>query len=234
VTPTAFLVLFATVAIGALVQGTIGFGINVIAAPVAAIVQPDALPAAMIVLALPMTAGSAYRERQHIDREGVFFSTLGRLPGVAIGGYAVSRLDPTELATWIGGFVVLAALMSVLSSNLRVTPLASACVGTVAGIMGTMSSVGGPPLALLYQRAPGPVLRSTLLIGSLLSLAALAVAGRLEPWHWGLGLALAPAVGLGLVASRGLHARVDAGWVRPAVVGFACAAGLAVMAKGLS
>jgi uncharacterized membrane protein YfcA len=82
------------------------------------------------------------------------------------------------------------------------------------------------------------VLRSTLgatfLIGSLLSLAALAVAGRLEPWHWGLGLALAPAVGLGLVASRGLHARVDAGWVRPAVVGFACAAGLAVMAKGLS
>lgn len=238
VTPTAFLVLFATVAIGALVQGTIGFGINVIAAPVAAIVQPDALPAAMIVLALPMTAGSAYRERQHIDREGVLFSTLGRLPGVAIGGYAVSRLDPTALPTWIGGFVVLAAVMSVLSSNLRVTPLASAWVGTVAGIMGTMSSVGGPPLALLYQRAPGPVLRSTLgatfLIGSLLSLAALALAGRVEPWHWGLGLALSPAVGLGLVASRGLHARVDAGWLRTAVVGFACAAGLAVMAKGLS
>ena len=238
VSSSAFLSLFVAVAIGALVQGTIGFGINVIAAPVAAIVQPDALPAAMIVLALPMTAGSAYREREHIDREGVLWTTLGRLPGAALGGWAVSLLSPESLATWIGGFVVVAALMSILSSNLRVTPFSSALVGGIAGVMGTMSSVGGPPLALLYQREPGPVLRSTLgatfLIGSLLSLAALALAGRVEPWHWALGLALTPAVALGLLASHGLRARVDAGRLRPAVVGFACAAGLAVMIRGLA
>lgn len=237
VVPSAFLALFVAVAIGALVQGTIGFGINVIAAPIAAIVQPDALPAAMIVLALPMTAGSAYREREHIDRAGVFFTTLGRLPGAALGGWAVSLLPPESLATWIGAFVIVAALMSILSSNLPVTPLSSTLVGGVAGVMGTMSSVGGPPLALLYQRESGPVLRSTLgatfLIGSLLSLAALAVAGRVAPWHWGLGLALTPAVALGLLASHGLRARVDAGRLRPAVVGFACAAGLAVMIRGL-
>lgn len=232
-----FLVLFASVAVGALVQGTIGFGINVIAAPIAAIALPEALPSAMIILSLPMTAGSAIRERRHIDREGVLWSTFGRLPGVVLGGYAVSRLDPEALATWIGGFVVVAALMSVATANLRVTPLSTALVGSVAGLMGTMSSVGGPPLALLYQRAPGPVLRSTLgatfLIGAVLSLGALAVAGRVEPWHWGLGLALTPAVGLGLVASRGLHERVDAGWLRPCVVGFACLAGLAVIVRGL-
>ena len=237
VAPSAFLALFVAVAVGALVQGTIGFGINVIAAPIAAVVQPDALPAAMIVLALPMTAGSAYRERGHIDRAGVYFTTLGRLPGAALGGWAVSLLPPESLATWIGAFVVVAALMSILSSNLPVTPLSSALVGAVAGVMGTMSSVGGPPLALLYQREPGPVLRSTLgatfLIGSLLSLAALAVAGRVEPWHWTLGLALTPAVAAGLLASHGLRARVDAGRLRPAVVGFACAAGLAVMIRGL-
>ena len=237
VTPTAFAVLFAAVAIGALVQGTIGFGINVIAAPIAAIVQPDSLPSAMIILALPMTAGSAWRERDHIDREGVLWSTLGRLPGVGLGGYAVSRLDPEALATWIGGFVIAAALMSVASANLRVTPASSALVGSVAGVMGTMSSVGGPPLALLYQREPGPVLRSTLgttfLIGSLLSIGALAVAGRVAPWHWGLGLALTPAVALGLVASRRLHGHVDAGWLRPCIVGFACLAGGAVLVRGL-
>ncbi len=238
IAPPAFFVLFVAVAIGALVQGTIGFGINVIAAPVAAIVQPDALPAAMIVLALPMTAGSAYREREHIDREGVLWTNVGRLPGAALGGWAVSLLPPEALATWIGGFVVVAALMSVLSSNLRPAPITSALVGGVAGLMGTMSSVGGPPLALLYQHEPGPVLRSTLgatfLLGSLLSLAALAIAGRVEPWHWALGLALTPAVALGLLASHGLRARVDAGRLRPAVVAFACAAGIAVVIRGLA
>lgn len=233
-----FLVLFASVAVGALVQGTIGFGLNVIAAPVAAIVHPEALPTAMIIMSLPMSAGSAVRERAHIDREGVVWTTLGRLPGVVLGGFIVSRLEPDALAAWIGAVVVLASLMSLSAANIPVTAFASACVGAIAGVMGTTSSVGGPPLALLYQRESGPVLRSTLgatfLIGSSLSLTALAFANRVELWHWGLGFALTPAVALGLVASRGLHARVDAGWLRPCVVGLACLAGLAVMVRGLA
>ncbi|MBK7948299.1 MAG: sulfite exporter TauE/SafE family protein [Deltaproteobacteria bacterium] len=232
-----FALLFATVALGSLVQGTIGFGLNVIAAPIAAIVQPDALPAAMIIMSLPMTAGAALRERDHIDRRGVAWTTLGRLPGVALGSFIVATLDASELATWIGGMVVVAASMSVMASSIPVTALPLALAGAVAGFMGTTSSMGGPPIALLYQREPGPTLRSTLgatfLIGSALSLAALAVTGHVAPWHWGLGAALTPAVGLGLVVSRRLHARVDAGWLRPAVVGFACLAGLAVMLRDL-
>ena len=233
-----FLVLFASVVLGALVQGTIGFGLNVIAAPVAAIVHPEALPTAMIIMSLPMSAGSAFRERAHIDREGVVWTTLGRLPGVVLGGFIVSRLAPDELAAWIGGVVVVASLMSLSVRNIPVTALSSALVGALAGVMGTTSSVGGPPVALLYQREPGPVLRSTLgatfLIGSGLSLTALSFTGRVEPWHWGLGFALTPAVAVGLIASRALRERVDAGWLRPCVVGLACLAGFAVMVRGLS
>jgi len=237
ISPSVFAVLFAAVLIGALVQGTIGFGLNVIAAPVAAVVEPTSLPAAMIILSLPMTAGSALRERDHIDRAGVAFATLGRLPGIAVGTFVVSRLDAASLSTWIGAMVVAAALMSLVRSEIAVTRASTAAAGVVAGVMGTTSSMGGPPLALLYQREPGPILRSTLgasfLIGSALSLVALAWAGHVAPWHWALGLALMPAVALGLVASRRFHARVDAGWLRPAVVGFACLAGLAVVVRGL-
>jgi uncharacterized membrane protein YfcA len=233
-----FLVLFASVVVGALVQGTIGFGLNVIAAPVAAIVQPEALPAAMIIMSLPMTAGSAVREHAHIDREGVVFTTLGRLPGVMLGGFIVSWLEPEVLAAWIGGMVVVAALMSLSAANIPITALSTALVGTVAGVMGTTSSIGGPPLALLYQRESGPVLRSTLgaafLIGSSLSLTALALAGHVHVWHWALGVALTPAVAIGLLLSRGLRARVDAGLLRPCVVGLASLAGLTVMLRGLT
>ena len=34
--------------IGALIQGSIGYGLNLVVVPVAAVVQPSALPAAMI------------------------------------------------------------------------------------------------------------------------------------------------------------------------------------------
>ncbi|MEZ4331650.1 MAG: TSUP family transporter [Myxococcota bacterium] len=233
----SFALLFATVVAGAVVQGTIGFGLNVIAAPIAAAVKPEALPAAMIIMSLPMTAGSALRERGHIDRSGVLFTTLGRLPGVVVGSVVVARLDAHDLAVWIGAMVVVAALMSVAPSQIAVTGRSAAIAGALGGLMGTTSSMGGPPIALLYQREPGPVLRSTLgatfLIGSMLSLVGLAFAGRVAAWHGWLGLALMPAVGLGLVASRALHAWIDGGWLRPAVVAFACLAGLAVVVRGL-
>lgn len=233
-----FAAVFASVFVGALVQGSIGFGLNLIVVPVVAVVQPAALPAAMIIMALPMTAGSALREHEHIDRTGVIWTTVGRLPGVALGAWIVSRLDAETLAVLIGGVVVLAALMTVLSPAMRVRPTSAALVGCIAGIMGTASSIGGPPVALLYQHQPGPVVRSTLgaafLIGLALSLLALGIAGEVECWHWALGIALTPGVMLGLYASRSLHNWLDAGWLRPCVVGFAIVAGLGVLLNGLA
>jgi uncharacterized protein len=236
VSPAIFFVLFASVAIGALVQGTIGFGMNVIAAPIAAALAPELLPAAMIILALPMTAGSAVRERAHIDRAGVVWTTLGRIPGIALGTFIVGVFDPDTLARWVGAMVVIAALMSLGAAPLTIRTGPAILAGAVGGVMGTTASMGGPPVALLYQHAPGPVMRATLggtlLIGSLLSLLALSVAGHVSPGHWLVGLALTPAVAVGLFASRSLHGRMDAGWLRPSVVGFACVAGLAVIARG--
>jgi uncharacterized membrane protein YfcA len=233
VSAAGFAVIFASAILGAVIQGSIGFGLNLIVVPVAAIVQPAALPAAMIIMALPMTAGSALREQTHIDRAGVLWTTLGRLPGVAIGAWVVSVLSPDTLSIVIGGFVVLAASMSAFSPPFRVTPGSAGFAGLVGGVMGTASSIGGPPVALLYQNEPGPVMRSTLgatfLIGTLMSLGALVVAGQVEGWHGWLGLALMPGVGIGLYASRWLHGWLDAGWLRPCVLGFAALSGFGVL-----
>jgi uncharacterized membrane protein YfcA len=236
-TPAGFALVFVTVVLGAVVQGSIGFGLNLIAVPVVALIQPAALPAAMIIMALPMTAGSALREHDQIDRTGVIWATVGRLPGVALGAWIVSRLEPETLALLIGGFVVLASLLSVASPALQVRPASAAAAGFLAGLMGTASSIGGPPIALLYQNAPGPVVRSTLgaafLIGTAMSLAALALAGQVASWHWAVGAALFPAIGIGLYASRWLHDWLDAGWLKPCVIVFAAISGLGVLAQAL-
>jgi uncharacterized protein len=232
-----FAVVFASAFLGALIQGSIGYGLNLVVVPVVAVVAPEALPSAMIIMALPMTAGSALREYRHIDRTSVLWLTLGRLPGVALGTWIVATLASETLTVVIGAIVVVAASMSVVVASIRVTPISSAIAGLVGGIMGTASSIGGPPVAILYQNEPGPVLRSTLgaafLIGTVASLAALALAGHVLGWHWALGIALMPAIGMGLYASRFLHGWLDAGWLRPCVLGFAALSGAGVLLLGL-
>ena len=104
---TDFAWILLSVVVGALVQGSIGFGLNLIVVPVAAWLRPDSLPSTMILMSLPLTAGSALRESAHIDRSGVLWTTIGRLPGVALGAWVVAVLEPDALATLIGGIVVL-------------------------------------------------------------------------------------------------------------------------------
>ncbi|MEM9177029.1 MAG: sulfite exporter TauE/SafE family protein [Myxococcota bacterium] len=235
---TAFFVLLATAFFGALVQGSIGFGLNLIVAPVIAVYRPEALPASAIILALPMTLGSAAREFSHIDRSAILWTTVGRVPGIAVGLWIVIRLDAEALATATGGMVLFAVLMSVSSPRIPITPLTQAGAGWLGGVMGTSSSIGGPPLALLYQHSPGPVVRSTLgaafLVGTGFSFSALLVAGEVRALHWQLGLAMVPAVLAGLFASRALHGFLDRGWLRPCVLGLCGLAGATVVVEGLA
>lgn len=236
--PLGFGVVFATVFVGALVQGAIGFGLNLLVVPIVAALRPEALPAAAIVLALPMTLGSALREHRHIDRPAILWTSLGRLPGVAIGAWVVSVLETETLALVIGGIVLAGVGMSLASPRIRIDRASQAVVGFVSGVMGTASSIGGPPMALLYQREPGPVVRATLgatfLVGVVLSLGALALAGEARAFHWWFGGAMTPAVLLGLWASRRLHARLDGGWLRPCVLAVSGVSAIAVLVRGLA
>ncbi len=235
--PAGFAIVFATAFVGALVQGSIGFGLNLIVVPALVAHRPEALPAAAIILAMPMTLGSAWREHAHIDRSAILWTTLGRLPGIALGVWIVKSLDDATLATAIGGMVVLAVAMSVAAPRIPITRLSQAAAGWLGGVMGTASSIGGPPLALLYQHSPGPVVRSTLgaafLVGTTLTLAALVVAGEVDALDWRMGGALVPAVLLGLFASRALHGWLDRGWLRPCVLALCGLAGVAVLVRGV-
>ena len=103
--------------------------------------------------------------------------------------------------------------------------------------MGTATSIGGPPLALLYQHHEGPVLRATLAatfaLGTVVSVLGLALAGVIEGWQVVLALALAPGTLLGVLASNRLVGRLDGAWLRPAVLLFVSVAAVVAIARGL-
>ena len=167
----------------------------------------------------------------------MLWTSLGRLPGVALGAAIVAWLEPAALEALIGAFLLVAVGLSVATLRIPMSRVTQASAGFVGGVMGTASSIGGPPLALLYQHEAGPTLRSTLAasftIGTAMSLTALALAGAVTRAHWAFGVAMMPAVALGLWASRMFHAKLDAGWLRPSVLAFSGMAALGVMVRAL-
>jgi uncharacterized membrane protein YfcA len=232
-----YAIALVVVTIGALVQGSVGFGANVVAVPVIAVLEPDALPATLALVVIPLVVVMAVRERHAVDGPGATWITVGRLPGTALGAWVVAVISPDALSVLLGTGVLLAVAMSTLTTSIPVNGMTATTAGFASGAMGTATSIGGPPLALLYQHHEGPVLRATLAVafavGTVLSLAALAIAGAIEPWHIVLAAALLPGLLAGLALSRLLIHRLDRAWLRPAVLCFAAAAAVLAIIRGL-
>jgi hypothetical protein len=184
-----------------------------------------------------MTIGMAVRERAHADRSGFGWLIVGRVVGTAVGIAILASISPDGLSVVIGVALLLAVAWSIRGIHVVPTPISSVAAGAVSGAMGTTSAIGGPALAILYQRRPGPELRSTLaavfVVGSLISLAALLAAGEVHVGELVLAAGLLPALVGGLVLGGIVSRRLDGPWLRPSVLAFAAAAGALIVGRGL-
>jgi uncharacterized protein len=234
--PVLILLIVASVA-GGVVQGAIGFGFALVAVPVLGLVRTDAVPVTIMLAALPMSSVMAVRERHHIDRPGFLAIMVGRAAGVFLGVVVLLVVPQRSLAIVIGLAVILGVALSALGLDLEPRRWLNVGAGALSGVMGTTAAVGGPALAVVYQRRPGPELRSTLalsyLAGLLLALAGLAVVGRVHVWHVALALVLIPGMLLGLWLAVRLAGWLDRSWLRPAVLTFAGISGLAIVVRAL-
>ena len=228
--------LAVVVAVAAFVQGTSGMGFALIATPAIGIVQPDLLPVTVLALMIPLNTYVAARERGAIDWGGATWISAGRLVGTA-GGFAVLVAVPTNrLNLLIGASTVLAVLASLAAPTFTPRRLAPVIAGAVTGVTETATGIGGPPLVLLYQHRPAPVLRSTValcfLAGETISLLVLDTAGKINGHHILITALLLPAVCLGALASHYTHHHVSGPHLRIAVLAFALVSGTALLLQG--
>jgi uncharacterized membrane protein YfcA len=101
--------------------------------------------------------------------------------------------------------------------------------------MGTVSGIGGPPIALAYQHTDGPTLRATLprffLVAGLLSLVALVAVGRLGAAELRAAAALIPGTLAGFALSPRLARHVDKRAARPVVLGLSTVAAVGLLIR---
>jgi uncharacterized membrane protein YfcA len=223
------------IALGALVQGSVGFGIALVAAPLLAIIDPRLVPVPMLLLATAHAMLTLRREYRDTDWTGVGWALLGRLPGIVIGVLAVAVLPPRWFALAVAVIVLTCVALSLVRWRPRPTVPALLVAGVVSGAAGTASSIGGPPVALLYQHAHGARVRATMaayfVVGSLLSLTGLLVGGQFSADAVAAAAVMVPFLVAGFALSGPLRRHLDHGWTRPAVLAMAGAGALALLGQ---
>ncbi len=208
-----YLVVAAAVVAASCLQASIGFGMGMLAAPVVAMVDPTLIPGTLIMWAILVTLLVTVRERKHVDLTGTGWALLGRVPGTVAGALLVAMLPPRGLALMLAGVVLVGVALT--SFGWAPQPHRSNLVaaGAASGLLGTATSIGGPPMALVWQRNTGAALRGTMsgffLVGSTFSLLMLAVTGSVDQRTLLTFVLLLPAPVAGYVLSRYVNRFLD-------------------------
>ena len=235
---TALLIAGAIVLVGAVVQGVVGYGLNLIAAPLLTLVDPALIPVPMLLVTLAQSVMSLLRERSSAHWSGVGWAMVGRLPGNVLGVLAVSALPVAGFNVAIALSVLACVALSLVSWRPRPTPPSLVVAGTASGAFGTASGIGGPPIALLYQHSAGPTIRATLaaffVLASVSSLATLGIAGEIGAKHLRAAVVLLPFMLAGFALSTVARRIVDnRGAIRAGILGVAAASALVLLVRGL-
>lgn len=205
------------VAAGA-VQGATGFGFGMLAAPILVVIEPALVPGPMLLMGAAISISVSIREGHAIDTAGFATSLSGRIVATGIAALCLSLFSQATFSYLFAILILVAVALSL--TRLRVAPRGWPLfiAGFASGFMGTITSIGAPPMALVYQRTAGPTVRATLsaffAVGAVVSIVALVAARELWIDDVLLALTLLPFALSGLFLASWARLLVDSGYLR--------------------
>ncbi len=218
---------------GACLQGVIGYGLTLFSAPVLFLINPVYVPTALLIDALFLNVIILLRERAACQWHLVRWAALGNLLGAALAGIVIAQISAAQFQLAFGILILLAVAISVFGYQLPLNAAAGTAAGFASGFMGTCTSVGGPPMGLLYQSLPPAQIRGNLaavfLIAGIASLLALFFAQRLTMRDMQLALFCLPGMLLGVMVSGWFKRWLPDRLVRPLILTVSGVAGLGLL-----
>ena len=237
-------ILLAAVAIAFLAaacQSLTAFGFALVTVPLLALaweVKPAVVTSTVLgtLILLPLL----YEVRGRVPVGRVMPILIGSMAGIPLGVLILERIDVIALEIVVAGVVIVGSLLIYLSPefSLRRPPVPlSLVVGGLSGVLRAATSMGGPPVILYALTLEREVerFRATLLAvflpTSLVTIAALAIAGRVTGDVLLVSVVAQPAVVLGSLTGRWARARVSEPVFRLVVLGLLFASSGAVLAS---
>ncbi|MDI3326272.1 sulfite exporter TauE/SafE family protein [Pontibacterium granulatum] len=219
--PLLLSIALLSVTLGAALQSLTGIGMAVIAAPVLILIEPAFLPAPILSLGCSLCILNTVRNRQNLKAGNIRLALYGRFPGVLAGIPLLVLLPQPILMIGFAVLIIFSVALSYHTAQLHQTPRNLIVAGFFSGLMGTTTSVGGPAIALVYQNSSPQQARAELgfyfLVGTLMSLSMLGVAGQISAQQVSLTLQMLPAVLVGFLGSIWLDRYFKANYLKPVI-----------------
>jgi uncharacterized membrane protein YfcA len=232
------LLIGLVVTLGSYVQAVVGLGLGLLSAPVIALVEPSLVPVLTLWLALLIAGLNLLDEHEHVDWRSTAWSLPLRIPGTVVGAWLVASFTENQIGVALAVMVLLAVALTVRTVDVPLTPATLMTAGFVAGATGTATSVGGPPIALLYQHGDPKVVRATMsvffFVGVMLSLTGLAIGGSLDRAPTLLAVVLSPGVLVGYVVGRRTRGLADGRFFRTAVLAVCTLSALVLLIRSVA
>ncbi len=231
------LLLALVVVVGATMQGLVGLGLNLVSAPIVTLVAPSLMPELPLVLAVLLPFFTLVRSHDEIDWSGLGWVLSARVPGVALGVLFLALFSDRAVEIAVAVMVLLAVLLSLAPVELPVRRGTLGAAGLLSGLAGTSTSIGGPPVALLYQHRSPRQIRSTLAVlftvGAGMSLVGIWVSGHLDTHTLPLAVLLTPCLVIGAWAGHRLQPVLADRHVRYGVLAICAASALLLLVRSL-
>ena len=216
-----------------MIQGSLGFGLGLVSAPALALIDATFIPGPLLLVGVAVTLTVFLRERGAVDWKGMKWAIFGRVVGTIAGGWAVVAFSKDAVIVLVAVLVLAGVLMTSIGWKIKTNRITLSTAGIVSGVMGTLTSVGGPPMALVYQRETAQKLRATLagffLVGATFSLLTLAVSGGMSQHDFALGALMLPGYVIGMIANRWASKFLDKGYSRVAVLSFSALSSIVLL-----
>lgn len=232
-----------TLALGAVLLGTViqrltGAGFGMIAAPLLALIVPGLLPVPILLVGVVVGLSASALNFAAVQKRDLVAGFAGRTLGAVIAAFIAAQvLQAGGIALAVGIVIWLAILLTLSGARLPLSAPTLFGAGTTAGIMGTLTGVGAPPMAIVYARVEPRRSAATQNVffgfGMVVSIAALAWQGLVRPAHLWFAAGLLPAVPAGFLLARPFVGRIEKGSLRPWALGLSGAAATALILRQL-
>lgn len=230
--------MLAVTLLAAIVQGTLGLGLALVASPGLSLINPAFVPAPVLAAALVSSMWMMYRDRKYGIGPHFRWTLVGIPLGIPIG-LLLLRHAPTPVLMLALGITVLilAPITGSKRLGLPATPLTLAIGGLLSALGGATVGLTGPTVAIVYHQLSPHVLRMTmavyLTIVQTVVLVTMASSGAIGSQEWGLIALTVPGTAVGLLVSGPIAKRINAEIARRAVIWVCCIAGASVTTKAL-
>jgi uncharacterized membrane protein YfcA len=218
------------------VQASTGIGFALVAIPLLALVDLAFVPGPSVFVAFFLALFMTSAGRGVIVKAELLPVAAGVILGSAGGALLLAFMSLDNMAPVFGAVILVAVLISLTGLQLPFTRPNLIGAGSVAGFMGVLSGIHGPPLALLYQRSTPEKARamiaSIFFVAYVATLLALTSAGYFGLRELFLGIALLPGFLLGYFLARRFLVLKNPQAFRSGVLIVAAASAIALIAKG--